>query len=54
MIMIGTTYALVVPERSLVKSVFNSTFLNFMQVFPVTVKFLRKFLAAPYVLMMVT
>jgi accessory gene regulator protein AgrB len=54
MIMTVTTHALVVPERSMIKSVFNSTFLNIIQVFPVTVKFLRKSLAAPCVLMMVT
>ena len=54
MIMAVTTCALVVPERSMLKSVFNNTFVNFIQIFPVTVKFLRKSLAAPRVLIMVT
>lgn len=48
-----TTCALVVPERSMVKSVFNISFLNFIQIFPVTIKFLRKWLTAPCVILMV-
>ena len=53
-IMTVTTCALVVPERSMVKSVFNITFLNFIQIFHVTIKFLRKPHTAPCVLLMVT
>lgn len=54
MIMTVTTCALVAPQRNMLTSVFDTTFLNFIQIFPVTIKFLRKWLAAPCVLMMVT
>jgi hypothetical protein len=48
-----TTRALVVPQRNMVKSVFVSAFLTFLQIFAMTIKFLRKSLATPCVTMMV-